>query len=115
MDTFSAILRGEASKGNRARVFDWDRAAKIIREEKPEEAAAGLGQDWELTGGDIYRDGKIIHQDDTYTYLASTWAIPELELDGRIIECWRWIDETEWNESTYWPQSAIDILSGEAE
>ncbi len=111
MNTFEAITRAQANRGRTMRVFDWNKAAEIIKEKKPVLARAGLGEDWEWTGGDIYVEGKIVT--DSYTFLASNWAIPELEIDGEIIPCWIWENETEWNSDTKWPQSAIDIVNKE--
>jgi hypothetical protein len=92
-------------------VFDWDRAARRIQESGARSAAAGLRDDWGWTGGPIWADGPYA-EDETYTYLASTWAVPELDLDGTIEECWTWQDETEWDAGTYWPESARTILLG---
>ena len=51
---------------------------------------------------------------DDYTYLASTWAVPELDMDGDIVECFRMGHEVPgWNSKTKWPKSALDILSAE--
>ena len=110
MNTFNAFLRGEAARGNTMRVFDWDKAAELIRDRKPQYAAAGLLEDWEWTGGVIYEDGKIVTT--SYTYLASTWATPELYIDGEAIPCWVWETETKYNSDTKWPKSARDILYG---
>jgi hypothetical protein len=102
---------GEIHRDNRERVFDWHRAAELIREMRPEEAAAGLSGDWEWTGGPIFRNGRHVPKDDTYTFLSSTWAIPELDLDGDFYDCWIWLDESpEWDAETYWPVSALEIL-----
>ena len=84
MDSISAFAMGEANRGKPAKVFDWDRAARRIKETGATHAAAGLSGDWEWTGGDILRDGKPIPEDDTYVYLASTWATPELQIDGHV-------------------------------
>jgi hypothetical protein len=108
MDTYVAFALGEANRGKPMRVFDWDKAARLIREHKPRTASAGLRSDWEYTGGAIYEDGKIVT--DSYTYLASTWAIPELDLDGDVVECWTWKKETTWDSDTKWPDSARAIL-----
>lgn len=114
MDTMQAFMRGEASRGREPMVFDWDKAAELIRERQPEEARAGLAGDWEYTGGDIYRDGAPVPSEDTYTYLASTWATPELEIDDEVIDCYRMQSEVpDWGSGTYWPQSARAILAGE--
>jgi hypothetical protein len=118
MDTLKAFAMGEASRGNRVRVFDWDAAARLIVEREATVARAGLAGDWGYTGGTIFRNGKpVIGGDDSdevdaYTYLASTWATPELEIDGELIDCWRYADETEgWDANTKWPESALAILN----
>lgn len=108
MDTLSAFARGQAAQGNRIRSFDWDKAARLIAERKPETAGAGLSGDWEWTGGAIFDEGAPVSDD--YTYLASTWAIPELSLDGDLIDCWRYEDETGWSADTKWPESALALL-----
>lgn len=112
MNTMMAFAIGEANRGKKRMVFDWNKAAKIIRERKPRTAAAGLHSDWEYTGGLIFSDGKPVTNE--YTYLASTWATPELMIDGEIIPCYIMEHKTKWNEDTKWPKSAIDILNGKA-
>lgn len=113
MDTALAFVLGEENRGNPERVFDWDKAAKIIKERKPDYASAGLLEDWEWTGGVIYENGKPNKSE--YTYLSSTWATPVLiistEDDIEKIECWVWENETNWNAKTKWPKSALDILT----
>ena len=94
MNTISAFARGMAHRDDRPKVFDWDKAARLIRERKPFEASAGLAGDWEWTGGIIWRDSKPVPAEKTYTYLGSVWATPELEMDGYVIDCWKWEDET---------------------
>lgn len=109
MNTWAAFAMGEANRGKELMVFDWDKAARLIRERKPKCASAGLRSDWKYTGGTIYEDGKPVMDD--YTYLASTWAVPELYMDGDIVECYRMKHEVPyWNSDTKWPQSALDIL-----
>lgn len=111
MRTLDAFRRGQESRGREPMVFDWERAAKIIRERGAQSAGAGLQDDWEWTGGDIFRDGKPIPKEETYTYLASTWAKPELRVENEVVECFRMLSETPgWNENTYWPTSALKIL-----
>ena len=117
MDTMSAFLRGQsaAACGAKHKVFDWDKAARLIKEKNPRVASAGLSGDWEYTGGVIYTKEESIDAKE-YTYLSSNWAIPELELDGITIDCY--VSDTEednpnkWNDNTSWPQSALDILKG---
>lgn len=112
MDTMSAFAMGEASRDNPPKVFDWDKAAQLIRERNPKEASAGLAEDWGCTGGDIYRDGAPVPQGQTYTYLTSTWAAPVLQMDGEAVECWMFKkDSPGWDSGTYWPESALAILN----
>lgn len=110
MNNAQAFMMGQIHQNDPHMVFDWDRAAKRILESKAAVASAGLRSDWEYTGGTIYEDGKPVT--DSYTYLCSTWAVPELELDGVLEPCWRYMEGSGWNEDTKWPQSALDILSG---
>ena len=108
METMLAFAMGEAHRHCKKKVFDWDKAARRIKEEKPDRACAGLEEDWEWTGDCIYDEGNIPKE--SYCYLSSTWATPVLMMDGGIEECWVMEDETQWNEGTYWPDSARKIL-----
>ena len=109
MDSMSAFAKGEANRRNEQKVFDWDKAAELIKERNPRIASAGLSSDWEWTGGTIYQDNKPDF--DSYTYLASTWATPELDLDGNIFKCFKMQSEVpDWSSDTKWPQSALEIL-----
>lgn len=113
MNTLQAFINGERNRHREAMVFDWDKAARLIKEHKAKNASAGLSGDWEYTGGEIYGDYKPIYN--SYTYLASTWATPELEIDGETFDCYKMQSETpNWDSGTKWPQSALDIL-GEAD
>src|SRR5262245_17769996 len=104
MDTMSAWAMGEASRNKEAMVFDWHRAARRIRETGATTARAGLANDWEWTGGEILLGGKPVPPDETYVYLASTWATPELELDGVVEDCFCMQGSTPgWSANTYWP------------
>lgn len=110
MNTEAAIRMGIAYRGKPERVFDWNKAARIIRERRPHAAYAGLAEDLADTFSVIYVDGEPL--EDGSGYLASTWATPQLYLDGDSVDCWIWEHETEWDADTRWPQSALDILSG---
>jgi hypothetical protein len=115
----TAFAMGEAHRDDPLMVFDWDKAARLIKERGAKTASAGLSGDWEYTGGCILKDGKPYMNTDVgdgYTYLASTWAIPELELDedGERIDCWRYRSETpDWGYDTRWPESALGILGSD--
>lgn len=111
MKSLLAFTMGEANRGKELMVFDWDKAATLIKERNAQEASAGLSGDWGWTGGDILRDGQIITDD--YTFLASTWATPELGIDGEIIPCYRMKSDTPgWDYDTKWPESAMAIFVG---
>jgi hypothetical protein len=114
MDTLQAYMNNLAAGDRELKVFDWEQAARIIRDEKPQTASAGLADDWEWTGGDIYRGGQPVPQEDTYTFLASTWATPELDVDGDVRPCWRLQSATPgWDSKTYWPPEALAVLHGD--
>ena len=109
MDAFEKAAKGRANRGKELRVFDWNKAAQLIKERQPKRASAGLKHDWEFTGGEIYCDGKI--REAGYTYLASNWATPELDMDGELVSCYKMQSQTpNWDANTTWPQSAKDIL-----
>lgn len=113
MDTISATMMGQAYRGRERMVFDWLKAAQIIAERNPAEANAGLSSDMEWTGGTIWRDGLPVRND--YTYLASTWATPVIEIDGEEIPCYRMASEVpQWDEDTKWPEEALAALATEA-
>ena len=97
------------AKGEIFMAFDWDKAAKIIKEKfethKDLVAEAGLEGDWNYTGGYIFEDGKPTSEN--YTYLKSNWAVPTLILtcdgDSEEIECWiegndRFTSDTKWDD-----------------
>jgi hypothetical protein len=111
MNTSDAFRTGELNRNEPLMVFDWDKAAKLIKEAgKDCVAAAGLENDWEWTGGTIYEDGEIVTNNDCY--LASTWATPELEINGETVECFVYQkDKPEWDAGTMWCESALNILN----
>lgn len=113
MDTIKAFKLGQENKDKELMVFDWDKAAQLIKDSKSTFASAGLCGDWGSTGGDIFRDGIPLNKEETYTYLASTWAVPALCLeDGNKIDCYKMQSETpNWDAGTFWPDSALKILS----
>lgn len=113
MDTAKAFIYGEMNRGKEMMVFDWDKAARLIRENNAVNASAGLRGDWEYTGGVIIENGEPVF--DSYTYLASTWAVPELNIEGTIIPCYKMQHEVpKWGSKTKWPKSALSILRGES-
>lgn len=111
MNTLTAFAMGGMNRGKELMVFDWDKAAQFILDSGAHEAHAGLCDDWEYTGGCIFRNGHPVKN--SYTYLASTWAEPQLEIDGKVFDCFKMQSETPgWDSGTKWPPSALAILQG---
>lgn len=110
MDTLSAFIMGDMNRWKERKVFDWNKAARLIRENDIVNAYAGLAEDWNDTSGQILEHGLVIRSD--YTYLASTWATPVIYDSDKQKEypCYVMEHETRWNESTKWPASAVKIL-----
>lgn len=118
MDSMAAFAMAQAHRGCEKKVFDWDKAAEIIKERKPQDAVAGLKEDMEWTCAPIYEDGQPVCNGETY--LASNWATPVLELffkkDGETkytvetLECYVMESQTQWNAETQWPLSSVKIL-----
>lgn len=116
MDTADAfrLARAARARGDAFRGFDWETAARLIKERKPKCAEAGLEGDWDCTGGVIYQDGKTVT--DSYAFLSSNWAIPQLDLDGERIDCWVVLtDPKSFNPTELWPVAAIEILGNDDE
>jgi hypothetical protein len=106
----TAFAMGEANREKEMMVFDWDEAAKRIKKSGCKTASAGLRAYWVYTGGTIFEDEKPVF--DQYTYLSSTWAVPELNLDGEIVPCYKMESELPgFNAITKWPKSALKILN----
>lgn len=107
------ISRGEATRGDPRKVFDWEQAARLIAEHPTEIVDAGLAEDWTYTSGTIWNNGNTPAKGEhIQLYLASTWATPAIEIGGALQECWRWASDTpDWDSDTYWPDEARAILA----
>ena len=115
MDTLQAFAIGEQNRGKELMVFDWDKAVAIIKERGLKNCGAGLESDFEWTAGMILVDGKPYADD--YTYLASTWATPQLiiyaEDDEGVFDCEETVDcyimesQTKYTSSTKFPEHLI--------
>lgn len=115
MDTLSAWAKGVAARaaGNKLMVFDWDEAARLLKQMDAQNAEVGLESDWDWTAGNIFKDGKPILPAEWSPYCASIWATPQIRIDGYVIDCWKWAEDTDgWNAQTYWPDSALEIFNG---
>jgi hypothetical protein len=113
LSTAECFAMAEANADAEPKVFDWITAAKLIALRKPKIAQAGLAQDWSNTAGIIYTADGIPRQDESYTFLSSVWATPQLNLDGERITCWLYKADSPggaWDSETYWPDEAKTIL-----
>lgn len=118
MDSMLAFARGEANQGKPQMVFDWDKAVKIILANGYKNCGAGLDSDFEYTAGMILVDGKPYDED--YTYLASTWATPQLiiysDYDGgiddyeEVIDCYIMDRETTYHSDTEFPEHLKELF-----
>lgn len=97
------------------KIFDWIKAARIIKERNIKEAEAALYEDIHYTGGTILVDGFPYTKG--YTFLASDWATPALiyHINNEeivAIECYVTSDNNphRWNEKTKWPKEAFEVL-----
>ncbi len=113
MNSEIAFIKGLINRDNEQMVFDWDKAAKIIKTKNLSFAQAGLQDDLGYTAGIIWDNG-IIYDDSCY--LASTWAMPVLVTDTEEIPCYKMQHEVpNWNEYTLWPKSAKRIIQEQEE
>jgi hypothetical protein len=100
------LARVKAARGNPKKVFDWKKAAEIIKENNIQNAFAGLDEDWSATSDVILSEGKPVKG---YCYLQSSWATPVLIADGDHHECWV-ENHPEWDVDTIWPDEALQII-----
>lgn len=94
------------------KVFDWQRAVQILKENKIQNAWAGMEEDWEDTFAQILEDGKPVIEglNSHNLYLVSIHATPVLTTDSLgIIECYRKGDQVskEWIKESTWPEVAL--------
>jgi len=118
MSTIDAFAMGEANSNvENMRVFDWERCAKFIKENKEHisSIAAGLTEDWGYTGGLIYNNEDIVSEENTYVWLSSTWATPTMVIQYKNgtedeMSCYIMENEISYDVKAYWPEVALTIL-----
>lgn len=118
MDSMSAFARGEANRGKPQMVFDWDKAVKIILANGYKNCGAGLDSDYEYTAGTILFEGNTYDED--CTYLASTWAKPQLIIYSdphsglyeyeEVIDCYIMDNETTYHSGTKFPEHLKELF-----
>lgn len=97
------------TNGKAIKVFDWDKAVRLILAAKAKKASAGLAEDWGWTSGQILRDGVPVY--DHGTYLSSPWATPVIKIDHILYPCWASDSERpDWHHHTRWPSSSLALL-----
>lgn len=112
MDTMMAFAKAQAARKSEQMVFDWNKAARLIKERGAKFVEAGLSGDWEWTGGTIFQNGAPVM--DSYTYLSSNHATPEIDLDGDRFPCYcMQSEQPAFNAETKWPAEALAILTCE--
>lgn len=94
-----------------SQVFDWDKAAKIIKESGCTEAEAGLIEDWFWTAIDIFKGGQPVCSE--WGWLASYWATPVIKIGNTYHECYTQQENSDFDAHTRWPESALKILNEE--
>lgn len=99
------LLMGILHKDGRVRTFDWIEAHKLIKERRPKKVEAYLEKDYYWTAGTIYEDGVFVA--DNNGFLSSNWAIPTINIDGEVLDCWVWLDEFP-KYTHQWPTELID-------
>lgn len=102
----------EATQHDGLMVFDWHKAAKLIKKKKATYAHVHL-EGSEVNNGWIFYDGSYEHDEVGVDHLASTWATPMLEIgDEDAIPCFIISDRREggWDANTMWPDSAKKII-----
>lgn len=109
MDDLQAFALGFSNRDKEPKVFDWLKAVGLINEHKAQSASAGLAEDWEATHDLILQDGLPMKRENTYAYLASTWATPVLKIGDETFDCYKMQSEVpEWNAHTHWPSEAMN-------
>lgn len=113
------FAKGLQNRGQTHKVFDWDKAASIIKEHLIKHpdliAEAGLQGDWEYTGGVIFKDKQPTSEN--YTYLSSNWATPTLILswedeEQEELDCWTYMEnECRFDSSSKWDEGSLAILN----
>ena len=112
MNPLKVFANGIATRNQESKVFDWQKAANLIKEALKANpklyVEAGLEEDWSCTADVIMQNGEVVHG---MPYLASTWATPIVVIGEVEHECYKMAHEVpDWNYDTVWPEVALDIL-----
>lgn len=113
VDPFDIFVNGFRHEKNERRVFDWNKAARVLRDRDETTCKACIIEDYNETVGFILVDGRPAI-DHPLPYLSSCWGTPCLVFEnGDSMPCWIPQSESpDWTGYTYWPESARNILKG---
>ena len=125
IDTLTAVGYAIAARrANReSKVFDWDYAATMLRmfaSDGITDVEVCILEDRGHTC-EYAIENKRINPDSGCAFLASIWGTPGMIVyyeDGSevTIPCFKMASEVpDWNEDTWWPDSAVNILKGKKE
>lgn len=111
-----------ARNGIVGKMFDWDKAMKIINLKHIANASIGLAEDWFFTGQQIIKDGEPYYSEESHgdniRYFAfSDWATPCIyDMDKDVAyECWTERTDKDLHDLTHfsWTQDLINKLHGD--
>jgi hypothetical protein len=118
MAMMSEVLGLLARKPGPLKVFDWDKAAKIIADNNPTMALAALAESGELTETLIVKDGiPLFNNHEHLGLLFTMWQTPSIaygNADGgmQVEDCWKLAEDTiGYKPNEVWPESARKILT----
>lgn len=106
-------MRGRDSKSFKA--FDWESAAKLIKERGAKEVSIGLMEDWDCTSVTILECGQVIKPEYSEHHLLSNWATPMMVIDEEEVECYYdnlGLEEARKSQEL-WPKVALEILQAD--
>lgn len=101
------FFHGQINRHRCDLVFDWEKAARLIREKKPYIAHAGLEDSWEREYRKIYQGGLPVYSE---TFHSPNKKPVLIMNSSEPIPCCKMEYDT--NGMEPWPREALDILEG---
>lgn len=97
----------------RVRVFDWDRAAALIKATGARTALAGIDKDWVSSSDSIFEDGRARADSACQAWTENPAMSPCLVLDGKRISCYKemWAGDISLaDRKAIWPGRSAEAL-----
>lgn len=93
-------------------VIDWKKAAEIILKHKPQKAAVGMPEGWEITEDVVFKNGKPL---DPRTVMMTSWGKFALRLnDGDVYHlCFKKVKNPRNSYYRAWPKRLAAKLESE--